>query len=76
MQIISKPSHKLLGIVATATLLTSAIAIFGVSQSGLLTTSEPSVVETQPTVKKVTALGRLEPQGEVINLSAPLNLDG
>ena len=76
MQIIPKPSHKLLGIVATATLLTSAIAIFGVSQSGLLTTSEPSVVETQPTVKKVTALGRLEPQGEVINLSAPLNLDG
>ncbi|BAY85215.1 DevB family ABC exporter membrane fusion protein [Calothrix parasitica NIES-267] len=76
MQIISKPSHKLIGVVVTATLMTGGIAIYGISQTGLLTTSEPPVVETQPTVKKVTALGRLEPQGEVINLSAPLNLDG
>jgi len=76
MQIISKPSHKLIGVVATATLLTSAIALYGISQTGLLTPSETPVVEAPPAVKKVTALGRLEPQGEVINLSAPLNLDG
>ncbi|MEO0840937.1 MAG: biotin/lipoyl-binding protein [Cyanobacteria bacterium J06643_5] len=76
MQIISKPSHKLVGVVATATLLTGATAIFGISQTGFFTTSEPPVVETSPKVNKVTALGRLEPQGEVINLSAPLNLDG
>ncbi len=71
MQIISKPSHKLICVVATATLLTSAI-FYGIFQTGLLTTSEPAVVQAPPAVKKVTALGRLEPQGEVINLSAPL----
>lgn len=76
MQIISKPSHKLIGVVATATLITAGIAFYGISQTGLMTTSEPPVVETVPAVKKVTALGRLEPQGEIINLSAPLNLDG
>ncbi|MEL7240848.1 MAG: ABC exporter membrane fusion protein [Cyanobacteria bacterium J06573_2] len=76
MQIISKPSSKLISVIATATLLTSGIAIFGISQTGLLTSSETPVVEVPPTIKKVAALGRLEPQGEIINLSAPLNLDG
>jgi len=76
MQIISKPSHKLIGVVAVATLLTAGISFYGISQTGLLTSSETPVVEAPPAVKKVTALGRLEPQGEIINLSAPLNLDG
>ncbi|MEO1185646.1 MAG: biotin/lipoyl-binding protein, partial [Cyanobacteria bacterium J06636_27] len=76
MQIISKPSSKLISVIATATLLTSGIAIFGISQTGLLTSSETPVVEVPPTIKKVAALGRLEPQGEIIHLSAPLNLDG
>lgn len=65
-----------MSLVVLATLSTSAIAIYGISQFSFLTTSEPPVVEVPPAVKKVTALGRLEPQGEVINLSAPLNLDG
>lgn len=76
MQIISKPSQKLIGVVAAATTMTGAIAFYGISQTGLLITSEPPAVEAPPAIKKVTALGRLEPQGEVINLSAPLNLDG
>ncbi len=76
MQILSKPSNKVIGVVTAATLLTVGIAIYGISQTGLLTRTETSVVEAPPAVKKVTALGRLEPQGEVINLSAPLNLDG
>ncbi|MDY6897584.1 MAG: ABC exporter membrane fusion protein [Cyanobacteriota bacterium] len=76
MQIISKPSHKFIGVVAVSTIVTAGISFYGISQTGLLTTSEPSVLETVPAVKKVTALGRLEPQGEIINLSAPLNLDG
>ncbi|MEA5597504.1 ABC exporter membrane fusion protein [Rivularia sp. UHCC 0363] len=76
MQILSKPSNKLIGVVAAATLLTAGIAIYGISQTGLLNSSETPVVQAPPAVKKVTALGRLEPQGEVINLSAPLNLDG
>lgn len=76
MQILSKPSNKVIGVVAVATVVTSAIAFYGISQTGLLTRTETSVVEAPPAVKKVTALGRLEPQGEVINLSAPLTLDG
>jgi HlyD family secretion protein len=61
MQIISKPSHKLIGVVANPTVITAGIAVYGISQTGLLTTSEPAVVEAPPTVKKVTALGKLEP---------------
>ena len=76
MQIISKTSHKLIGVVAVATMITAGIAFYGISQTGLLTSSDTPLVEVSPTVKKVTALGRLEPEGEVINLSAPLNLDG
>ncbi len=76
MQILSKPSNKVIGVVAAATVVTSGIAFYGISQTGLLTQSKAPVVEAPPAVKKVTALGRLEPQGEVINLSAPLMLDG
>jgi HlyD family secretion protein len=76
-QFLSKPStQKLLGLVITATALTGAIAFYGISQAGLLSKSEPPPVETPPAVKKVTALGRLQPEGEVISLSAPLALDG
>ena len=76
MQIISKPSHKLIGVVAVATVVTAGISWYGISQTGLLTSSETPVAEAPTAVKKVTALGRLEPQGEIINLSAPLSLDG
>ena len=76
MQILSKPSNKIIGIVAIVTMVTSAIAFYGISQTGFISRSKTPVAEAPLTVKKVTALGRLEPQGEVINLSAPLNLDG
>ncbi|MEM7555477.1 MAG: ABC exporter membrane fusion protein [Cyanobacteria bacterium P01_A01_bin.84] len=76
MQILSKPSNKVIGIVGIAIMVTSTIAIYGISQTGLLTQSKTPVIEAPSAVKKVTALGRLEPQGEVINLSAPLTLDG
>jgi HlyD family secretion protein len=76
-QLLSKPStQKLIALVITATALTGAIAFYGISQTGLLSKSEPPPVETPPPVKKVTALGRLQPEGEVISLSAPLALDG
>lgn len=76
-QFLSKPStQKLLGLVITATALTGAIAFYGISQAGLLSKSELPPTETPPAVKKVTALGRLQPEGEVISLSAPLALDG
>lgn len=75
MEILSKPSNRLIGLVTVATVITGAIGFYGISQTGFENQSQTTVVEA-PSVEKVTALGRLEPQGEVINLSAPLSLDG
>ncbi len=76
MQILSKPSNRLIGVVAFATTMSGAIAFYGISQIGSMSPSKTAIIQVKPVVKKVTALGRLEPQGEIINLSAPLTLDG
>lgn len=78
LQQLSKPKNRwLIGLVVAATAITGGIAFYGISQFGLVgQTSSSKPVETTPTVKKVTALGRLEPEAEVIRLSAPLALDG
>lgn len=69
------PHQKLIILVVSATVITSGIAIYGLSQFNL--SSENTVAqENQPTATRVTALGRLEPETEVISLSAPLQLDG
>ncbi|HEY9301733.1 MAG TPA: biotin/lipoyl-binding protein, partial [Phormidium sp.] len=67
----------LIGLIAAATAATGGVIYYAVSQSGFMsqTTPSPSVVTT-PVIKKVTALGRLEPVAEIIKLSAPLSLDG
>jgi HlyD family secretion protein len=67
---------KLIGLVIAAIAATSAIAYYGISQSGLLTKPAPQPVVTTAPAKKVTALGRLEPEAETISLAAPLALDG
>jgi HlyD family secretion protein len=36
----------------------------------------PAQTNTQPVIKTITALGRLQPQGEVIKLSAPTSTNG
>ena len=72
-----KPNNQLLVVsVIIATALTSGITYYGISQSGVFTTKSESIAEAAPTPIKITALGRLEPEGEVIKLSAPLALDG
>lgn len=59
-----------------ATAITGVAVLYGF-QVGLMNRSDLSLpVETAPPVRKVTALGRLEPQAEVIHLSAPVTLDG
>lgn len=68
---------SLIALVVAATAITGGIVFYGISQFeqvGQTASSEP--VSTTPTRQKVTALGRLEPEAEVINLSAPLALDG
>lgn len=72
--IFSKPVNcKLIGLIVVA-IITGGIAYYGISQFGQRRTPQPTT--TVPVVKKVTALGRIEPEGEVIRLSAPLALDG
>lgn len=78
VKILSKPKNKqLLGLMAVATVVTGGIVYYGVSQFGQVgkNTSEQAV-EVQPVIQKVTALGHLEPEAEIIKLSPPLSLDG
>ncbi|NMF61534.1 ABC exporter membrane fusion protein [Brasilonema octagenarum] len=72
----SKPTNRwLIGLIVAGTVITGGIISYGISQYGMVS-QKPAPVETAPQVKKVTALGRLEPEAEVIKLSAPLALDG
>lgn len=74
LQPILKPSNRsIIGLVATATAITGAIAFYSLHQSP---PQSSQIVTTPPQVRKVTALGRLEPEAEVIRLAAPLALDG
>ncbi len=75
-KVLSKPTNRwLIGLVVGATAITGGIVSYGICQYGMVS-QKPALVETDHPVKKVTALGRLEPEAEVIKLSAPLALDG
>lgn len=73
-----KPKNKwLIGSIIMATAITGGIIIYGISQYGQVSQTPASdSVKAKPVAPKVTALGRLEPEAEVIKLSAPLALDG
>lgn len=73
-----KSNNRLsIGLAIAATAITGGIIFFAASQSGLLGKSPTSAdAIATPSINKVTALGRLEPQTEVIRLSAPATLDG
>ncbi|MDJ0557280.1 MAG: HlyD family efflux transporter periplasmic adaptor subunit [Microcoleaceae cyanobacterium MO_207.B10] len=76
--ILFKPSNKWVAIFSVSAL---ALAAFGVSQESQiipskLTTPAPSPTATPEAVKSLTALGRIEPQGEVIQLSGPSSAEG
>lgn len=77
-KLLLKPGNQgLIVLVLAATAITAGIAIYGISNFGKVgnaTTGE--LTETAAIPSKVTALGRLEPETEVIKLSAPLALDG
>ncbi len=71
------PSPGLIGLMLAATAIPLGIVIYRVSHFGQM--GKTSVNESKPIVpiaEIVTALGRLEPETEVIKLSAPLALDG
>jgi HlyD family secretion protein len=72
----TKPVNKqMIALILGATAITGGVIYYGVSQFGILGKTTPPTVETLPEIKKVTALGRLEPETEVIKLSAPITLD-
>ncbi len=72
-----KPAIKnLLGLIIVATAVSGILTVYGLSQFQSLQKPTAQAVNRPSPMKKVTALGRLEPEGEVIELSAPLTLDG
>lgn len=73
-----KASNKgLIALVVAAIAITGGIVIYGISRFGLVgQTTSPESGETTPKSQKVAALGRLEPEAEVISLFPPLALDG
>jgi HlyD family secretion protein len=64
----------LLGLFVTATTLTGATFFWEISQVKLEKTPLKEITQAKPI--KITALGRLEPETEIINLFAPIDLDG
>lgn len=69
-----KPKNRLWVVIGLATLVTGGTSVYVVSQFSPKPATQP--VETAPTVKRIAALGRLEPASEIVKLSAPIALDG
>src|SRR4028118_1667923 len=70
-----KPNRwTIIALMVAATALTGATVYYGISQIGQTTQpSEPA--QTVPTIKQITALGRLEPASEIVRVSAPVTLN-
>ena len=77
LKLLFKPSNRwLIGLLIAITIIIGEIAFYGTSQSRQVNqTASPKLKKTTPIPQKVTALGRLEPESEVIKLSAPLALN-
>lgn len=76
-RLLAKTSQKgLITLVIGATAITGGIIFYAVSQFGQIGKASDTTTVNTETTPKVSALGRLEPETEVIKLSAPLVLDG
>ena len=76
MNTIDRLKHKpilVAGIIA-ATLASGGILAWGLSQSNSKPVTTPAAQPHPP--RQIAALGRLEPAGEIVKISAPLALDG
>ncbi|MEY3867588.1 MAG: hypothetical protein RLZZ338_1479 [Cyanobacteriota bacterium] len=71
----SSLSRQLLALMAAATLAAGAGTAYVLTRSSS-SPEVPTALATAPQLSTITALGRLEPQGEVFNLSASSNADG
>lgn len=77
LQLLTKPLNRwVIGLIVVGTSATTATLFYGMSLFGRAGESTHSSQPVKiPIARKVTALGRLEPQAEVIRLSTPLTLD-
>ena len=73
-QIKQKPI--LIGGIIAGTLVSVGLLAWGISQSMPAKSQIPATQITPPPAKQIVALGRLEPAGGIVKLSAPLALDG
>ena len=72
-----KSKSKLAGTLLIAIAISGGVAFVGLSQGGWRTADSSEVAASVPTaLPGVAALGRLEPTGEIIQVAAPLTLDG
>ncbi|MEO0377995.1 MAG: HlyD family efflux transporter periplasmic adaptor subunit [Cyanobacteria bacterium P01_A01_bin.17] len=72
-----KPKPWLLGTVFAGLAVTGGIVFIGLSQGGWIATKSPESITAQTSeLPSVAALGRLEPTGEIVEIAAPLALDG
>lgn len=76
-QSLTKPKNRLLmGLVIAGAVISLGTTFYGISQfAPLAENTQPLPVETPPP-RKITALGRLEPLGEVVRLGVSQSLDG
>lgn len=73
--VFSKPKNlRLIGLGTVAIALTVTASFWTISHFSLK--SSIPVDQSAATIKKIAALGRLEPEAEIIRLSAPKDLDG
>ncbi|MCC5661137.1 ABC exporter membrane fusion protein [Nostoc sp. XA010] len=73
-QLLSKRSHQwTFALIVAATAISGTIVFYSISQ--LRQNAQPTVVvKSAPIVRKITALGRIEPATEVIKVSVPATL--
>lgn len=64
----------MVALIVAAIAITSATAYYGISQFSQISQPSPSTTST-PTMQKIVALGRLEPEKEVIKVSVPAMLN-
>lgn len=74
--LIQVTSRRLITVVGVALLGVGGASAYHWLRLSSAQPKEPVIVATAPVIQTVTALGRLEPQGEVIKLSAPTSSQG
>jgi HlyD family secretion protein len=72
-----KPVNQgLIALMVVATAITGGIVMYGIANFGQPAKTSVNEVQLNEPILQVSSLGRLEPETEIIKLSAPLALDG